>query len=62
MNNAKILTQIVSIDGCTVKMSFTQEDNIEAVQEIKDILVSTLEYPHNLQLFSEGGVADERTV
>ena len=62
MNNAKILTQIVSIDGCTVKMSFTQEDNTKAVQEIKDILVSTLENPHNLQLFSEGGVTDERAV
>lgn len=48
MNNAKILTQIVSIDGCTVKMSFTQEDNAKAIQEIKDILISTLENSHNL--------------
>lgn len=62
MNNAKILTQIVSIEGCRVKMSFTQEDNTKAVQEIKNILISTLENPHSLQLFSEGGVADERAV
>lgn len=62
MNNAKILTQIVSIEGYRVKMSFTQEDNTKAVQEIKNILISTLENPHNLQLFSEGVVTDELAV
>ena len=62
MNNAKILTQIVSIDGCRVKMSFTQEDNAKAVQEIKDILISTIEKSHNLQLFSKGRVTDELAV
>ena len=62
MNNAKILTQIVSIEGYRVKMSFTQEDNTKAVQEIKNILISTLENPYNLQLFSEGVVTDELAV
>jgi len=62
MNNAKILTQIISINGCTVKMNFTQEDNAKTVQEIKDILISTIEKSHNLQLFSEGVVTDELAV
>ncbi len=62
MNKAVILTQAMIIDGHTVRMSFAPDNNDEVLQEIKDILLGTLENPHNLQLFSEGGVADERTV
>ena len=62
MNNAKILTQIVIIDGCTVKMSFTQEDNTVIMQSVKDMLLHTLENPRNLQLFAAGGVTDEQDV
>jgi len=62
MNKAVILTQAMIIDGHTVRMTFAPEDNSEALQEVKDILLGALENPHNLQLFSEGGVADERTV
>jgi len=62
MNKAVILTQAMIIDGHTVRMSFVPEDNSQAMREVKDILLSSLENPHNLQLFSEGGVADERTV
>jgi len=62
MNKAVILTQAMIIDGHTVRMSFAPEDNSEALQDVKDILLETLENPRNLQLFSEGGVADERAV
>lgn len=62
MNKAVILTQAMIIDGHVVRMTFAPEDNSEALQDVKDILLGTLENPHNLQLFSEGGVADERTV
>jgi len=62
MNDARILIQIVSIDGHTVKMSFAQEDNAEVVQQVKDILSSTIEKTHNLQFFSEGGVEDEQAM
>ena len=62
MNKAVILTQAMIIDGHTVRMTFAPDNNDEVLQEIKDILLGTLEYPHNLQLFSEGGVTDERAV
>ncbi len=62
MNKAVILTQAMIIDGHAVRMTFAPEDNSETLQDIKDILLSTIENPHNLQLFSEGGVADERAV
>jgi len=62
MNKAVILTQAMIIDGHTVRMTYAPEDNPEALQDVKDILLGTLENPHNLQLFTEGGVADERTV
>ena len=62
MNKAVILTQAMIIDGHTVRMTFAPEDNSEALQDVKDILLGTLENPHNLQLFSEGGVEDERSV
>ena len=62
MNKAVILTQVMIIDGHTVRMTFAPEDSSEALQDVKDILLSTIENPHNLQLFSEGGVADERAV
>ena len=62
MNKAVILTQAMIIDGHTVRMSFAPDNNDEVLQEIKDILLGTLENPHNLQHFFEGGVADERAV
>lgn len=62
IDKAVILTQVMTIDGHAVRMTFAQEDNVETMQEVRDILASALESPHCLQLFSEGGVTDEQAV
>lgn len=57
-----ILTKSMIIDGHVICLSFAEKDNESAVDEACGILLSSFENPHNLQLFSEGGVTDAQVV
>jgi len=56
------LTEPMIIDGHIIRLSFAENDNESAVDEVREILLTSFENPHNLQLFSEGGVADAQAV
>jgi len=56
------LTEPMIIDGHIIHLSFAETDNESAVVEVREILLASVENTHNLQLFSEGGVADAQAM
>ncbi len=60
MRNQNMQTQLTTIDGHSVRIIFASSDNTDAIQEVSDILLSSIKtLSYESENISEGGVTDE---